>query len=219
MSDVMVNFFQGLLVGFGASIPLGPVGILCVQRTLSKGWHSGLISGLGAAMADTFYAALAVMGLAYIQILLQAHEKYFFSLGGLLIIYFGLRIYLTNPVKQIRQTNVKKRHLEDFISTALLTLSNPGSIVFILGFFALVGLKVNSSAGSFAISTVLWGVFAGAGLWWYCLSMSVSIFRKKFRLKQLLMINRVSGIIIMALGLISASKGIWLFIAPYLKNF
>jgi len=219
MNDMMIHFFKGLLVGFGASIPLGPIGILCVQRTLNKGWPSGFISGLGAAMADTFYAALAVMSLAYIQSLLKVHERYFLFIGGLLIIFIGLRIYLTNPVKQIRQTNVKKRHLEDFISTALLTLSNPGSLVLILGFFALVGLKINASSSSLAISTVLWGVFIGAGLWWYGLSTGISIFRNKFRLKQLWMINRVSGIIIMALGLISTFKGIWMFLSSYLKYF
>ena len=219
MSDVMILFFKGLLVGLGASIPLGPIGVLCVQRTLSKGWHSGFISGLGAAMGDTFFAALAVMSLAYIQSLIKAHENYFFCFGGLLVVFIGLRIYQTNPVKQIRQTQVKKYRFEDFISVALLTLSNPGALFLILGLFALVGLKMNSSAGSFAISTVLWGVFAGAGLWWYTLSTSISLFRNKFRLKQLLMINRVSGIIIMALGLISTFRGVWLFLAPHLKFF
>jgi len=215
----MIHFFQGLLVGLGASIPLGPVGVLCVQRTLSKGWHSGFISGLGAAMTDTFFAALAVMSLAYIQSLIEAHERYFLCFGGLLVVFMGLRIYLSNPVKQIRQTQAKKRRFEDFISVALLTLSNPGALVFVLGLFAMVGLKINSSAGSFAISTVLWGVFAGAALWWYILSTSISLFRNKFRLKQLLMINRISGIAIMALGLISTFKGVWMFIAPYIKFF
>ena len=216
---MVINFFQGVLVGLGASIPLGPIGVLCVQRTLSKGRNSGFISGMGAAFVDTFFAALAIMGLAYIQALIKSHESYFLCVGGLLVVFFGLKIYLSNPVKQIRQANFKKRRVEDFLSVVLLTISNPGALFLILGLFALVNPNINTIAGSFAISTVLWGVFAGSGLWWYSLSTGISVFRNKFRLKQLWMINRVSGIIIMALGLISTLKGIWIFIAPYLHYF
>ena len=218
MNDVVTPFLQGVIVGLGASIPLGPIGVLCVQRTLSKGRMSGFISGLGAAFVDTFFSALAVMGLAYIQVLIKEHEGYFLCFGGLLVVFIGLKIYLTNPVKQIRQTNIRKRRLEDFISVALLTISNPGALFLILGLFALVGLKTNASAGSFTISTVLWGVFVGAALWWYVLSTSINIFRNKFRLKQLWMINKISGIIIMTLGLISTLKGVWIFLSSFLNN-
>jgi arginine exporter protein ArgO len=123
---------------------------------------------------------------------------------------------LTNPVKQIRQTTSKKRRFEDFFSAAALTISNPGALFLILGLFALVGLNIDADSGSVTISTVLWGVFMGAGLWWYTLSTSINLFRNRFRLKQLWMINQISGIIIMALGVISALKGAWTFIAPYL---
>ena len=219
MNDVVFSFLQGVLVGLGASIPLGPIGVLCVQRTLSKGRMSGLISGLGAAFVDTFFAALAIMGLAYIQALIKEHENYFLCFGGLLVVFIGLKIYLTNPVKQIRQANFKRRRFEDFISVAALTISNPSALFLILGLFALVGLNINAETGSFAISSVLWGVFAGAALWWYTLSTSINIFRNKFRLKQLWMINRISGIVIMVLGMISTLKGVWMFISPYLKYF
>ena len=219
MNDVVISFIQGVLVGLGASIPLGPIGVLCVQRTLSKGRISGFISGMGAAFVDTFFAALAVIGLAYIQSLIKAHEGYFLCVGGLLVIFIGLKIYLSNPVKQIRQTNLKRHRLEDFMSVALLTISNPGALFLILGLFALVGVNINASAGSVTISTVLWGVFVGAGLWWYVLSLSIDMFRKKFRLRQLWMINRIAGIVIMALGMISTLKGVWMFIAPYLTYF
>lgn len=218
MNDVVMSFLQGVLVGLGASIPLGPVGVLCVQRTLSKGRISGFISGMGAAIVDTFYAALAVIGLAYIHGVIKAHEGHFLCFGGVLVIFIGLKIYLTNPVKQIRQTNTKKHHIEDFISVIILTISNPAALFLILGLFALVGLNINSDSGSVTISTVLWGVFVGAGVWWYSLSTGISLFRKKFRLKQLWMINRVSGIVIMALGLISTLKGVWIFLSPFLKH-
>ena len=218
MNAVVISLLQGVLVGLGASIPLGPIGVLCVQRTLSKGRISGFISGMGAAFVDTFYAALAVIGIAYIQRFIAAQEGYFLCFGGLLVVFIGLKIYLTNPVKQIRQTNTKKHRFEDFFSVVFLTISNPGALFLILGLFALVGLNINSDSGSMTISTVLWGVFVGAGLWWYSLSTAISMFRKKFRLKQLWMINRISGIIIMTLGMISTLKGVWIFLEPFLKN-
>ena len=218
MNAVVISFIKGVLVGLGASIPLGPIGVLCVQRTLSKGRISGFISGMGAALVDTFYAALAVIGLAYIQGVIESHESYFLCFGGLLVIFIGLKIYLTNPVKQIRQTNSKKHRFEDFLSVVALTISNPATLFLILGLFALVGLNINADSGSMAISTVLWGVFVGAGMWWYSLSTGISLFRNKFRLKQLWMINRISGITIMALGMISTLKGVWMFIVPFLKQ-
>ena len=212
MNDALITFFQGLLVGLGASIPLGPIGVLCVQRSLSKGRNSGLISGLGAATVDTIFAAVAVMGLAFIQGLIESHKNYFLFFGGFVVMAIGLRIYLTNPVKQIRQPKNRNHHFEDFLSTAAMTISNPGALFLILGLFALVGLKIRPDASAFAISSALWGVFLGGGLWWYTLSTSVNIFRKKFRLKQLWMINRISGIVILVLGLISVIEGLWKFI-------
>jgi Putative threonine efflux protein len=212
MNDTLLSFLQGLLVGLGASIPLGPIGVLCVQRTLSKGRNSGLISGLGAATVDTIFAAVAVMGLAFIQGIIESHKSYFLCFGGLVVMAIGLRIYLTNPVKQIRQPKTRNHHFEDFFSVAAMTISNPGALFIILGLFAVVGLKIRPDDTTFAISSVLWGVFLGGGLWWYTLSTSVNVFRKKFRLKQLWMINRISGIIIMVLGLISVIDGLWKFI-------
>ena len=214
MNYTLTTFLQGLLVGLCASIPLGPIGVLCVQRSLSKGRNSGFISGLGAATVDTIFAAVAVMGLAFIQGLIERHENYFLCLGGLVVIAIGLRIYLTNPVKQIRQPKTRNHHFEDFFSTAIMTITNPGALFIILGAFAIVGLKIRPDDTAFAISSVLWGVFLGGALWWYALSTSVNLFRKKFRLKQLWMINRISGIIIMVLGLISAIEGLWKFIKP-----
>ncbi|OJV18825.1 MAG: hypothetical protein BGO30_03355 [Bacteroidetes bacterium 41-46] len=215
---MLIDFVKGFIVGMGASIPLGPMGVMCVQKTLSKGRNSGLITGLGASVTDTIFAALAILGLAYIQSFIEEYERSVLLLGGVVVAIIGLKIYLTNPVKQIRQkARGSNRHMEDLFSAILMTITNPGAIFLILGMFAFVGLEIDSQSANRTITAVLGGVFVGASTWWYALSTGINIFRKRFRLRQLLMINRISGIVIIVIGLISFFEGVWRFLAPFLN--
>ena len=209
------SIIKGFIVGMGASIPLGPLGVLCVQKTLSKGRVSGFVTGLGASITDTFFAALAILSLALIQEFVDNNERSVLFFGGLAVIIIGLKIFLTNPVKQIRHNKGGKKLLEDFLSSVIMTVTNPGAIFLILGLFAFVGLDIDGSSSLDIIFSVLAGVFVGAMTWWIILSTSINIFRNKFRLRQLLMINRVAGIVIMVLGLISLLDGTWRFISAY----
>jgi len=203
-----IGLLKGILAGLGASIPLGPVGVLVVQRTISKGRSSGFISGLGAATVDTIFAALAVLSLAFVQQIFDANEAYFLLGGGLLIMGLGLNIYLTNPIKQLRRKKQGSRPFEDYISVFLLTISNPGAIFLMLAMFALLGLDIDKESGTVNIAIVLWGVALGASIWWFLLSWLISRFRKRFRIKQLWYINRIAGILIMILGIISLFDGV-----------
>jgi len=215
---MLIDFVKGFIVGMGASIPLGPMGVMCVQKTLSKGRNSGFISGLGASITDTIFAAIAILGLAYIQTFIEEYERCVLLFGGMVVGLIGLKIYLTNPVKQIRQAkNGGKRHAEDLFAAIFMTITNPGAVFLILGMFAFVGLEINAESANRMITATLGGVFLGAATWWFILSTSINIFRKKFRLRQLLMINRVSGIIIVAIGLISFFDGLLRFISPYFR--
>lgn len=208
---MIVTLIKGFIVGMGASIPLGPLGVLCVQKTLSKGRNSGFITGMGASVSDTFYAAICLMGLAFIQRLIDENLEWVMLFGGAIIVLIGLKIFLTNPIKQIRQKNKTKKHVEDFFEALFMTITNPGAIFLILGLMAAVGIDTQAQ-GEFSnggIFAALWGVFLGSAAWWFILSTSINVFRKKFRIKQLMMINRISGIVIMALGLISACNGVF----------
>lgn len=208
---------KGFIVGLGASIPLGPLGVLCVQKTLGSGRNSGFITGLGASVSDTFYAAISLMGLAFIQNLIDENIDWVMLFGGLVIMYIGVKIYLTNPIKQIRQKNKNKRHVEDFFEALFMTVTNPGAIFLILGLFAAVGINVGESVSKGALITTLWGVFAGSAAWWFTLSTTINVFRKRFRIKQLMMINRISGIVIFVLGLISMFNGAFELVLKAIK--
>ncbi|MDR2362470.1 MAG: LysE family translocator [Prevotellaceae bacterium] len=211
-----IGFFKGILVGLGASIPLGPIGVLVVQRTISKGRNSGFISGLGAATADTIFAALAVLSLAFVQRIFDANETFFLIFGGLLVAAIGLSVYLTNPIKQLRRKRSVTHSFEDYISVFLLTLSNPGATFLMLALFALVGVDVDQQSGALNIVIVLWGVVIGAAAWWFFLSWLISHFRQRFRIRQLWYINRIAGIVIMVLGIISVFGGLERLLLPLL---
>lgn len=200
---------KGFIVGLGASIPLGPLGVLCVQKTLGNGRNSGFITGLGASVSDTFYAAISLMGLAFIQNLIDENMDWVMFIGGLIIMYIGVKIYLTNPIKQIKQKNKNKKHVEDFFEALFMTITNPGAIFLILGLFAAVGINVGETVSKSTLIATLWGVFAGSAAWWFALSTTINVFRKRFRIKQLMMINKISGIVIFVLGLISMFNGVF----------
>ena len=156
---MLVTLLKGFIVGLGASIPLGPLGVLCVQKTLSKGRNSGFITGLGASFSDTLYAAISLLGLAFIENLIDKNKDIVMIIGGAIIIYIGIRIFFTNPIKQIRQKNTNKKHVQDFIEAFLMTVTNPGAIFLILGLLAAVGININDNEVRPSVVVILLGVF------------------------------------------------------------
>ncbi len=191
---------KGIIVGFLASIPLGPVGVLCIQRTINKGRVYGLFSGMGAATVDSFFALVAALGLTFIINFIEEQQFYIQLFGGGVLIFLGTRIFNTNPIRQIRRHRKKKNKLvEDFFSVLFLTLSNPLAIFLFVAAFAGIGL-VTSKDSSIKSSLIIAGVFLGAMLWWTSLTFFVDLFRKKFRLKQLWWINKIAGILIIVFG-------------------
>ncbi len=204
-----MDFIKGLIVGLGASIPLGPIGILCIQRTLSKGRWSGLTTGMGAAFTDTFFSAITLLGLTFINDFITEYREWVMIFGGLIVAMFGLKLFTTNPVKQLKRVHEgNHQYWQDFASSFIMTITNPGALILIIGLFAFVGIDLEMNESGLIIASTLWGVFSGAVIWWFSLSTTINSFRNKFRLRTLLMINRIAGIVIMVLGIISIFEGI-----------
>ena len=194
---------KGLIVGFSASVPLGPMGVLIIQRTVNKGRVSGFLSGLGAATADTFYSVIAGFSLTYIINFIIAQQTYFQIFGSALLIYIGFRIFYTNPAKQLRKQLRQGTNLfKDFISIFLITVSNPFALVLFGALFAGLGL-IKKETDFSATILIVFGVLLGATTWWFLVSTIVSRFRSKFRLKRLWWINKISGGIIIILGILA----------------
>ena len=199
---MQVDFIiKGLIVGFLASVPLGPVGVLCIQRTINKGRISGIFSGMGAATVDAFFALVAAFGLTFIINFIEEQQFYIQLIGGAVLIFLGIRIFKANPIKQIRRQRKKKNKLvEDYISVLLLTLSNPLAVFLFVAAFAGIGI-VGPNDGILKSWLIVLGVFGGAMIWWFTLTFLINVFRKKFRLKQLWWINKIAGLIIIVFGI------------------
>lgn len=200
-----ISFFvRGLIIGFSIAAPVGPIGVLCMRRTLAEGWTSGLVSGLGAATADAIYGCIAGFGLTFVSSFLINHQAWVSLVGGVFLCYLGLRTLLRRPAEQA--ASVAGRGLIGaYASTFLLTLTNPLTILSFAAIFA--GLGVASSEGNYVSAAILvLGVFAGSALWWLLLSGGVGLFRARFTPRSLLWVNRVSGAVIIGFGLFALSS-------------
>ena len=194
-------FLKGLVMGFSIAAPVGPIGILCIRRTLAEGRATGFVSGLGAATADAIYGCIAGFGLTFISSFLIHQQEWFRIVGGLFLCYLGLKTLLAKPAEQSASAKGDSL-LGHYVSTFFLTLTNPMTILAFAAIFA--GLGMARGGGNYASAGVLiLGVFLGSTLWWFMLSSGVGLFRKRFGLQALQWVNRISGLVILGFGLIS----------------
>ena len=193
------SFLRGLFMGLSIAAPVGPIGVLCIRRTLSEGLFTGFVTGLGAATADAVYGCIAGFGLTFISDTLIHHQSWLRLGGGIFLCYLGIRTFIARPSGEGASSG--GNHLAGaYVSTCFLTLTNPMTILFFAAVFA--GLGVGGPKGSYASAAVLvLGVFIGSALWWLILSGSVGFLRKNFSPSWLQWVNRISGVIITAFGI------------------
>lgn len=194
-------FIRGLIIGFSIAAPVGPIGVLCIRRTLGEGSTSGLISGLGAATADAIYGSIAGFGLTFIANILIRQQIWFRLVGGGFLCYLGLKTFLTRP--STKAGSPKGNGLiSHYVSTFFLTLTNPMTILSFAAIFA--GLGVGSvSKNYFSAGVLVLGVFIGSALWWLILSSGVGIFGEKLNVTGLRWVNRISGMVIIIFGIVA----------------
>ncbi len=194
-------FVRGLLIGLSIAAAVGPMSILCIQRTLQRGQRYGLISGLGIATADAIYGCIAAFGLTLISNFFVSQQFWIRLIGGLFLVYLGIRTVLSKPAERAATAKASS-FLSAYISTLLLTLTNPTTILSFVAIFAGIGVGGASKSYASAIIVVL-GVFVGSVLWWCILTNIVNFFRGRFTNAWLLWINRVSGGIIAFFGVVA----------------
>lgn len=197
MPDVFL-LLKGLLIGLSIAAPVGPIGLLCIKRSLGHGMAAGLATGLGAATADGFYGAVAGFGLAAISGFIAAQQTPLRLLGGLVLLWLGLSSFRERPAAE--KTVAEGRSLlADYATTVLLTLANPATIISFAAVFASVGLS--ETAGSYAkAASFVAAVFVGSALWWVVLSAAVSLVRTKLSPGAIRWINRGSGLVLVGFG-------------------
>jgi len=189
---------RGGLIGLAIAAPVGPIGVLCIRRTLAEGWIFGFVSGLGAATADALYGCVAAFGLTFISAALVSHQAGLRLIGGLFLCYLGIRTLLARSAEQAAAGGAGGL-VRAYGSTFLLTLTNPMTILAFAAIFA--GLGLAEEAGSYASAGLLvLGVFLGSASWWLLLSSIVGIFRARFTPAGLLWVNRISGLMLLGFG-------------------
>jgi len=194
-------FIRGLIIGFSIAAPVGPIGILCIRRTLAEGRASGFLSGLGAATADALYGCVAGFGLTVISGFLVDQRFYIQLIGGIFLLALGIKTLRSVPAERAAAASGTGL-AASYASTLLLTLTNPMTILSFAGIFAALGVADTGGDLSAAALLVL-GVFIGSAAWWLLLSGGVGLMREKLSSGVLRWTNRLSGVILVAFGIIA----------------
>ena len=205
---MIVDMLKGFLVGMCASAPIGPIAILVVQKSLSKGHKAGFVSGLGASVVDTLYAVIAVFALAFTQQFLSDHEVVILLAGGLILIGLGLSMALKDPFRKMRVDGTTKASATDFMQAVLMTISNPGAIFVMLALFAFFGITEHSPS-TWHVAPILLSVAGGSVVYWFLLSWGLGHFRNKFTMNTILWISRVTGALVVIIGIVLLTQGLF----------
>lgn len=195
----MSPLLKGLIIGFSIAAPVGPIGLLCIRRSMANGRLAGFISGLGAATADAIYGIVAALGLTAIASVLVAHRQSLQLGGGIFLVYLGVSTLRARPALQAAPTKPARTRLADYASVFALTLTNPMTILAFLGIFAGVGLDPRT--GGLGAATLVLGVFLGSAAWWLVLSAFAGWLGTRLRHGGLRAINVLSGSIVIGFGL------------------
>lgn len=196
----LLFFIKGLLVGLSISAPVGPMGLLCIRRTLAFGRLSGILTGLGVATADGTFSTLAAFGVAVISQVLTEHGLLFRLFGAMVLCLLGARIFFSKIQAGTPETVLPaERRIRMYLTALLLALSNPLGILFFTAVFAGSGLADTNGSLPSAVLLVA-GVASGSLLWWVLLSTVVSLLGRKLSPRTLSWINRASGLLIALFG-------------------
>lgn len=199
MSGNEIRFLlKGLLIGFAIAAPVGPIGVLCIRRTLAQGRLIGFLTGLGAATADMSYGAVAAFGLTIVQDILIGQGYWLRLLGGLFLLYLGVTTFIAKTTQKAEAKQAQGRW-SAYLSTLGLTLTNPATILSFTIIFA--GLQLGETDGGLPTAGALVaGVFGGSAVWWFTLSGLVGILRERFTPAWMTWVNRLAGLVIFGFG-------------------
>lgn len=191
-------FFRGLVIGLAIEAPIGPIGMLVIRRTLAEGRLLGLLTGLGAAVVDALYGCVGAFGLTFISGFLMGYAFWTKFIGGVFLCYLGMSTFRAEPREE--STGVSNmRYATAFLSTMVLTLANPATILSFMAVFAGLGLETNGGDYG-AMAVVVAGVFSGSAIWWLLLSGGVALVRHKLTIGAMKWVNYGSGTFLSVFG-------------------
>lgn len=230
---MVLDIIKGFLVGVAASIPIGPIAILVIQKTLSKGFKPGFITSLGSTLVDTVFAIVAMFALSFVQAFIEGNSVPIFIIGGIIVIILGLSMSLSNPFRKMQKARQKESEIEkrlvaegkeegidendkelksavsvsDFLTACAMGLSNPGAIAVMLALMAFFGIAEEKPT-DWSFFPVILAIAGGSAAYWLGVTYLLNLFRKQFNMKNIILVNRITGVIVMILGLATLAEGI-----------
>jgi len=192
---------KGIIIGFPIAATIGPIGILCIHRSLTKGRLSGFFTGMGAATADAIYGAVAAFGLTFISSFLIKQQLWFQIIGIIFLFYLGTKTFIKAPQEKNLEKVKSNGLFNDYLSTFFLTIINPMTILSFAAVFA--GFGLSQTKGDYVSASILvLGVFIGSALWYLILSNGIELFREKIKTNILALINKISGSMIIGFAIV-----------------
>ncbi|MCQ2217274.1 MAG: LysE family transporter [Paludibacteraceae bacterium] len=199
-------FLKGLLIGLIASAPVGPIAVLCLQRTLNKGRASGIATAMGASLSDLVYAIVAIFSMSIIIDFIEKNEFTLSIIGSIIVIIFGIHTFRDNPTrnleKQAQKDKANKNYIQDFITSFCLTITNPLVIFLFIALFAKFSFVTEETTFFENICGIVF-IMTGAFIWWTIVVNVVNMFRERINLRRLNRINQITGLILVLLAVIS----------------
>ncbi len=205
---MLVDMLKAFLVGLCASAPVGPIAILVIQKSLSKGHLSGFVTGLGASVVDTLYALVAIFALAMAQELIDTHQNLIFIVGGAVLAILGVSMALSDPFRKMKAGEEGSPSPKDFGKAVAMGFSNPMAIFVMFTLFAFFGLA-DDAPHTWRIAPIILSVSAGSATYWFSISWFLSRFRKNFKMNTILWISRVTGAIVVIIGIALLGQGLF----------
>ena len=207
MDFMMLDILKGLLIGICAAVPLGPIAILVLQKSLSEGHRAGFMAGLGACLVDTLYAVIAMFALAFAESFIEDHRILIMVGGGIIVILLGCSMAFKDPFRKMKEEHQTPSYsLKDFFQAVIMGISNPGAIFVIFALFAFFGIQLEPH--DFRVAPILLSLSGGSALYWFLFSWAFSRFRKNFKLSTLLWLNRAAGVIVIIIGIALVAEGV-----------
>lgn len=208
MRGMLLDIIYGLLVGICASVPVGPIAIFVVQKSLSKGHKAGFIAGLGASLVDTVYAFIAIFALAFAQKFIDTHQNMILVVGGIVVAVLGVSMAFSNPFRKMKSDGEASMSVKDFAQAVAMGFSNPGAIFVMFTLFAFFGLA-DDSPHTWRVAPIIISVSLGSVIYWFGLSWLLSRFRKTFEMRTILWISRVMGAVTAIIGIALLGEGLF----------
>ena len=207
---MLINILKAFLIGICASAPIGPIAILVIQKSLSKGHKAGFITGMGACLVDTLFSIIAIFFLAIAQKFLNDNKELILIAGGAVVAVLGIFMTRSDPFRKMKADSYSSSvMMKDFMQAIVMGRSNPGAILVIFGLFAFFGIGASGEPHDWKLTPIIISVSLGAAAYWFAFTGILSHFRKKFKISSLLWISRFTGIIVIIIGIALLGEGLF----------